>query len=76
MMVPSEEKLCSTKTDLLEQVTGLLGGRVAEEVVFKEITTGAENDFSKATKIVRAMVTEYGMSDLGPIYDLFHYIYD
>ena len=67
MMIPSEEKLCSTKTDLLEQVTGLLGGRVAEEVVFKEITTGAENDFSKATKIVRAMVTEYGMSDLGPM---------
>lgn len=67
MMVPSEEKLCSTKTDLLEQVTGLLGGRVAEEVVFKEITNGAENDFSKATKIVRAMVTEYGMSDLGPM---------
>ena len=67
MMVPSEEKLCSTKTDLLQQVTGLLGGRVAEEVVFKEITTGAENDFSKATKIVRAMVTEYGMSDLGPL---------
>ncbi len=67
MMVPSEEKLCSTKTDLLEQVTGLLGGRVAEEIVFKEVTTGAENDFSKATKIVRAMVTEYGMSDLGPL---------
>lgn len=67
MMVPSEEKLCSTKTDLLEEVTGLLGGRVAEEIVFKEITTGAENDFSKATKIVRSMVTEYGMSDLGPM---------
>ncbi len=67
MMVPSEEKLCSTKNDLLEEITGLLGGRVAEEVVFGEITTGAENDFEKATKIVRAMVTEYGMSDLGPI---------
>ena len=67
MMVPSEEKLCSTKTDLLEEVTGLLGGRVAEEIVFKEITTGAENDFSKATKIVRAIVCEYGMSDLGPM---------
>lgn len=67
MMVPSEEKLCSTKSDLLEEVTGLLGGRVAEEIVFKEITTGAENDFSKATKIVRAMVCEYGMSDLGPM---------
>lgn len=67
MMVPSEEKLCSTKSDLLEEVTGLLGGRVSEEIVFKEITTGAENDFSKATKIVRAMVCEYGMSDLGPM---------
>ena len=67
MMVPSEEKLCSTKTDLLEQITGLLGGRTAEEVVFGEITTGAHNDFEKATKIARAMVTEYGMSDLGPL---------
>ncbi len=67
MMLPSEEKICSTKTDLLEQITGLLAGRVAEEVVFGEITTGAENDFSKATKIARSMVTEYGMSDLGPI---------
>ena len=67
MMVPSEEKLCSTKTDLLEQITGLLGGRSAEEITFGEITTGAHNDFEKATKIVRAMVTEYGMSDLGPL---------
>ncbi|MDO5393736.1 MAG: ATP-dependent zinc metalloprotease FtsH [Mycoplasmatota bacterium] len=67
MMVPAEEKLCSTKKDLLEQITGLLGGRTAEEVVFNEITTGAHNDFEKATKIARAMVTEYGMSDLGPL---------
>ena len=67
MMVPSEEKMCSTKTDLIEQITGLLGGRTAEEVVFGEITTGAHNDFEKATKIARAMVTEYGMSDLGPL---------
>ena len=67
MMVPSEEKLCSTKTDLLEEITGLLGGRTAEEITFGEITTGAHNDFEKATKIARAMVTEYGMSDLGPI---------
>ncbi len=67
MMVPSEEKLCSTKTDLLEEITGLLGGRTAEEVVFGEITTGAHNDFEKATKIARSMVTEYGMSDLGPL---------
>ncbi|MBP5678505.1 MAG: ATP-dependent zinc metalloprotease FtsH [Bacilli bacterium] len=67
MMVPTEEKLCSTKSDLLEEVTGLLGGRSAEEITFGEITTGAHNDFEKATKIVRAMVTEYGMSDLGPL---------
>ena len=67
MMVPSEEKLCSTKTDLLEEITGLLGGRTAEEITFGEITTGAHNDFEKATKIARAMVCEYGMSDLGPL---------
>ena len=67
MMVPKEEKLCSTKTDLLDQITGLLGGRTAEEITFGEITTGAHNDFEKATKIARSMVTEYGMSDLGPL---------
>ncbi len=67
MMVPTEEKMCSTKTDLLEEITGLLGGRTAEEITFGEITTGAHNDFEKATKIARAMVTEYGMSDLGPL---------
>ena len=67
LMMPEEEKMCSTKTDLIEEVTGLLGGRTAEEITFGEITTGAHNDFEKATKIVRAMVTEYGMSDLGPL---------
>ena len=67
MMVPKEEKYTATKTELLEQITGLLGGRVSEELTFGEITTGAHNDFEKATKIARAMVTEYGMSDLGPV---------
>ena len=67
MMVPKEEKYTSTKTELIEQITGLLGGRVSEELNFHEITTGAHNDFEKATKIARAMVTEYGMSDLGPV---------
>ncbi len=67
MMVPKEERYTATKKELTEQITGLLGGRVAEELIFNEITTGAENDFSKATKIARSMVTEYGMSDLGPI---------
>ncbi|MBQ8892428.1 MAG: ATP-dependent zinc metalloprotease FtsH [Bacilli bacterium] len=67
MMVPKQEKYTATKTELLEQITGLLGGRVSEELNFGEITTGAHNDFEKATKIARAMVTEYGMSDLGPV---------
>lgn len=67
LMLPKEEKYTATKTELLEQIMGLLGGRVAEEVVFGEITTGAHNDFSKATKIARSMVTEYGMSSLGPV---------
>ena len=67
LMVPKEEKYTSTKTELLEQITGLLGGRVSEELTFGEISTGAHNDFEKATKIARAMVTEYGMSDLGPV---------
>lgn len=67
LMLPKEEKYTATKTELLEQIMGLLGGRVAEEVVFEEVTTGAQNDFEKATKIARSMVTEYGMSSLGPI---------
>ena len=67
LMLPKEEKYTATKTELLEEIMGLLGGRVAEEVVFGEISTGAHNDFSKATKIARSMVTEYGMSSLGPI---------
>ena len=67
LMLPKEEKYTATKTELLEQIMGLLGGRVAEEVIFGEISTGAHNDFSKATKIARSMVTEYGMSSLGPV---------
>ena len=67
LMLPKEETFLETKGELLDTISGLLGGRVAEEVVFKEVTTGAHNDFEKATKIARAMVTEYGMSELGPI---------
>ena len=67
MMIPKEETYTSTKKELLERITGLLGGRVAEEITFNEVTTGAQNDFEKATKIARSMVTEYGMSDLGPM---------
>lgn len=67
LMLPKEEKYTSTKTELLERIAGLLGGRVSEQIVFNEVTTGAHNDFEQATKIARAMVTEYGMSSLGPI---------
>ena len=67
LMLPKEEKYTATKGELLERISGLLGGRVAEEVEFNEITTGAHNDFEQATRIARAMVTEYGMSDLGPV---------
>ena len=67
MMTPKEESFNYTKNELLESICGLLGGRVAEEVTFGEITTGAHDDFKKATKIARSMVTEYGMSSLGPM---------
>ncbi|MBE6144595.1 MAG: ATP-dependent zinc metalloprotease FtsH [Firmicutes bacterium] len=67
LMLPKEETYLSTKKELLETISGLLGGRVAEELIFNEVTTGAHNDFEKATKIARSMVTEYGMSDLGPV---------
>ena len=67
IMLPKEEKITATENELKERITGLLGGRVAEEIVFNEVTTGAHNDFEQATKIARAMVTEYGMSSLGPI---------
>ena len=68
MMLPKEEKLAvMTKEELLASIVGLLSGRVAEELFLGEITTGASDDFRKATSIARSMVTEYGMSDLGPI---------
>ena len=67
LMMPKEETYLSTKKELLESISGFLGGRVAEELIFDEVTTGAHNDFEKATKIARAMVTEYGMSNLGTV---------
>lgn len=67
LMMPKEETYFRTKSELLDSITGYLGGRVAEEIIFGEVTTGAHNDFQQATRIARAMVTEYGMSDLGPI---------
>ena len=67
LMTPREEKFMLTKTDLQAKITGLLGGRVAEDIVFNEISTGASQDIERATKIAREMVMSYGMSDLGPI---------
>ncbi len=67
MMTPKEDTFNYTKKELLESICGLLGGRVAEELTFGEVTTGAQDDFKKATSIARRMVTEFGMSELGPI---------
>ncbi len=68
-MLPQEEHaFLQTRQGLMELITGLLGGRVAEELTFNEISTGAHNDLQRATTIARAMITEYGMSDnLGPV---------
>ncbi|NLD20684.1 MAG: ATP-dependent metallopeptidase FtsH/Yme1/Tma family protein [Clostridiales bacterium] len=68
MMLPKEEKISiMTEKELLAGITGLLAGRVSEELFFGEITTGASDDFKRATATARAMVTEYGMSKLGPM---------
>ncbi|KAA0941060.1 ATP-dependent metallopeptidase FtsH/Yme1/Tma family protein [Sporosarcina sp. ANT_H38] len=68
VMLPKEDRYFMTKPELLDKIAGLLGGRVAEEIVLGEVSTGAHNDFQRATAIARSMVTEYGMSDkLGPM---------
>ena len=68
VMLPKEDRYFLTKPELLDKITGLLGGRVSEEIVFGEVSTGAHNDFQRVTSIARKMVTEYGMSDkMGPM---------
>ena len=68
MSVPTEDKSYTTKTDMLDNIVTLLGGRVAEAIVLGDISTGASNDIQRATEIARGMITKYGMSDeLGPI---------
>ena len=68
VMLPKEDRYFMTKPELLDKIAGLLGGRVAEDIIFGEVSTGAHNDFQRATGIARKMVTEYGMSDkLGPM---------
>lgn len=63
MQTPEEEKFLNTKSELEAMLVGLLAGRAAEEIVFDTVTTGASNDIERATKIARAMVTQYGMSE-------------
>ncbi len=65
--LPEDDRHTTTREELLAQITMSLGGRLAEEIKFGDVTTGASNDFQKATELARRMVTQYGMSDLGPI---------
>lgn len=67
LMTPKEETYFQTKSQLKASITGFMGGRVAEEVFFGDVTSGAHNDIEQATRIARMMVTELGMSELGPI---------
>ncbi|MBP6994259.1 ATP-dependent zinc metalloprotease FtsH [Candidatus Woesebacteria bacterium] len=67
LIPPAKDKLHETKTHLLERLAVMMGGRAAEQTVFNEVTTGAANDFDQSTRIAKAMVMEYGMSDLGPV---------
>ncbi|KXT77790.1 ATP-dependent zinc metalloprotease FtsH [Streptococcus sp. DD13] len=66
--LPKDDQMLYSKDDMKEQLAGLMGGRVAEEIIFNAQTTGASNDFEQATQMARAMVTEYGMSEkMGPM---------
>jgi len=66
--LPEEDRFLKSKNELLDNITQLLGGRVSEEMNFSDITSGAQNDLDRATKIARKMITEFGMSDkLGPV---------
>lgn len=67
MFPPTEDRSNETKSRLMEQITAALGGQAAEEMIFKDISTGAASDISIATQIARQMVMEYGMSSLGPM---------
>ncbi|MDD4584565.1 MAG: ATP-dependent zinc metalloprotease FtsH [Bacilli bacterium] len=67
LMTPTDDRFLNTKGELLDRIAGLLAGRVSEEIFFDDVTTGAHNDIEQATKIARSMVTELGMSSLGPI---------
>jgi cell division protease FtsH len=67
LIPPSNDRTHDTKSRLIEQIAAMMGGRAAEEIVFKDMTSGASNDIAQATKIARAMVAEWGMSSIGPM---------
>ena len=67
LMTPEDDRFLMTKNELIARITGLLGGRTSEEIFFQDVSTGASNDISEATRLARLMVTEFGMSELGPI---------
>ncbi|HKL84335.1 MAG TPA: ATP-dependent zinc metalloprotease FtsH [Bacilli bacterium] len=67
LMTPEDDRFLVTKNELMARIVGFLGGRTSEEVFFEDVSTGAQNDIEVATRIARLMVTEYGMSPLGPI---------
>src|SRR2546421_11932657 len=63
LSLPEEDKYLISKDELMDQIAGIMGGRVAEEIVFGDVTSGAENDIQKATQMARRMVTQWGMSE-------------
>jgi cell division protease FtsH len=67
LIPPAADRTHETRTRILQKITAMLGGRAAEIAVFDEFTAGAANDIDQATKLARAMVTDFGMSELGPI---------
>jgi cell division protease FtsH len=67
LTLPTEDRFLVSRSEMIDELAMLLGGRVAEEVVFDEVTTGASDDIQRATKIAKSMVTQYGMSSLGPL---------
>ena len=67
LIPPAADRTHETKTRIIQQITAMMGGRAAEEIVFNEMTSGAANDIEQATRLARAMVVNFGMSLLGPI---------
>jgi cell division protease FtsH len=67
LTLPTEDRFLVTRSELIDELAMLLGGRCAEEIVFDEPTTGAQDDIQRCTRIAKQMVTQFGMSDLGPL---------